>query len=422
MYLAVAIAIAPRLTFGTAVVLGVVLYGMRRVLESGYTVGDRVADANERLQEAAQAGTQGIHEVKLFGVADDLYDDFQRAADQYVDSRVKLGRNKAAMNNFYQMATALIVFSLIYVALAVASLSLASLGVFLFAMFRLAPRVSTLNDIAYSLDGDLPHVVRTHRFIAELREQEEVDEGTQTPPQPVDKVAFEDVSFAYDNEQVLNDISFAVERGEFIAFVGQSGAGKSTIVSLLARLYAPDEGSIRAEETSIDQFVLAEWRDRISVVRQDPHMFNDTLRYNVTLGNPDATEERVREACEIAQVTEFMDDLPRGLDTELGDDGARLSGGQRQRVAIARALLKPADILVFDEATSDLDTTLERRVHEGIETLSDYAMIVIAHRLSTVTGANRIYAMADGEICESGPHSELVKREGIYTDLYAKQT
>jgi subfamily B ATP-binding cassette protein MsbA len=421
MYLAIAIAIAPWLTVGTAVVLGVVLYGMWWLLESGYVVGDRVADANERLQEAAQAGTQGIHEVKLFGVADDLYTDFQRAADQYVSSQVKLGRNKAAINNFYQMATAITVFGLIYVALTVASLTLASLGVFLFAMFRLAPRVSTLNDIAYSLDGNLPHLVRTHQFIEELRAQEEVDEGAESPPQLVNQVAFEDVSFAYENEQVLEDLSFAVDRGEFVAFVGESGAGKSTIVSLLARLYDPDRGEIKADGTPINRFVLAEWRDRISVVRQDPHMFNDTLRYNVTLGNPNATEERVCEACEIAQVTEFIDDLPRGLDTELGDDGARLSGGQRQRVAIARALLKPADVLVLDEATSDLDTTLERRVHEGIETLSDYAMIVIAHRLSTVTGADRIYAMADGKIRESGPHSELVEYEGVYNELYAKQ-
>lgn len=159
------------------------------------------------------------------------------------------------------------------------------------------------------------------------------------------------------------------------------------------------------------------------MVRQDPFLFNDTLRANLTVGNRDATHAEIEQMAEVACVTEFLDDLPNDYDTQLGDDGVRLSGGQRQRVAIARALLKDADLLVLDEATSDLDTHLEEEVHQAIETMErDYAMIAIAHRLSTVTGADQIYTMDDGQIVESGTHDELTEVGGAYARLYVSQS
>jgi subfamily B ATP-binding cassette protein MsbA len=237
-------------------------------------------------------------------------------------------------------------------------------------------------------------------------------------------VTFDEVAFSYvSSEQVLDGVSFSVERGEFVGFVGQSGAGKSTIVSLLARLYEPDSGEIRADEVPIEEYDVIEWRKHVSIVRQDPFLFNDTLRANITVGNREATQADVERVAEIACVTEFLGDLPDGYDTELGDDGVRLSGGQRQRVAIARALLKEADLLVLDEATSDLDTHLEEEVHRAIERMErDYAMIAIAHRLSTVTGADQIYTMESGRIVESGAHKELVEVGGQYAGLYASQS
>lgn len=421
MYLGVALVLAPLLTFITVVILGGGVFLLRYAVESGIAIGGDVAEANERVQESVQAGTQGIREVKLFGVAGDLHSKFRKAVDKFAHSEIRLSRNEALLNNFYQLIIALVVFGLIYVALRVVNLPIASLGVFLFAIFRLAPRASTLNTRIYQLEGQLPHLVRTQRFIQTLREARERDAGTASPPTTASRVAFDEVSFSYGNEPVLKDLSFDVHRGEFIAFVGKSGAGKSTIVSLITRFYNPDSGQITANGTSIHEFELDEWRDKVSVVRQDPHIFNDTLRYNITLGNPNATIEEIEEACEIAQVTEFSEGLANGLDTVLGDDGVRLSGGQRQRVAIARALLKPADILILDEATSDLDTTLEQRVHEGIERLSDYVLIVIAHRLSTITDADRIYVMAAGTVTESGTHKELVASDGTYAELFSTQ-
>jgi subfamily B ATP-binding cassette protein MsbA len=422
IYLGVALYLAPLLTGFTLILLGIITYVVRFVIEPGYVVGDRVAEANERVQTAVQAGTQGIRDVKVFGVGGELFEDFQRSVDQLVRSSVVVKRNQAGINNFYQFTSAVTVFVLIYFALTATPLSFGELGVFLFAMFRLAPRVSTLNDLYYALESDLPHLTRNQRFVDRLARNTEPKSGSEPVPETVDRIEFDGVTFAYEDEPVLHDVSLEVERGEFVAFVGQSGAGKSTVVSLIPRLYEPDEGRILADGRPIDEFDLDEWREHVSVVRQNPFIFNDTLRYNVGLANRDAPEEEIERVCEIARVTEFLDELPDGYDTVLGDDGVRLSGGQQQRVALARALLKDADVLLLDEATSDLDSNIEREVQAAIESMDrDYALITIAHRLSTVKNADRIYTVEDGRITDVGDHDELLEDDGLYAELYATQ-
>jgi subfamily B ATP-binding cassette protein MsbA len=326
------------------------------------------------------------------------------------------------MGNVNQFTNAIVVFSLVYAGLELTGLSLGEIGLFLFAVYRLSPLMSQMNTLVYGADGELPHLIRVQSRIDELESMETEDSTHGRSVQRVDEVTFEDVSFSYDDEPVLRDVSFTVARGERVALVGQSGAGKSTIVALLARLQTPDHGQIMADDTPIDEFAVDEWRERIAVVRQDPYIFDGTLQENVTIGNRNATRADVEHACETAQVTEFLSELSDGYKTELGEDGVRLSGGQKQRVAIARALLKPADVLVLDEATSDLDSTIEQDVYRGIRQQDgQYATISIAHRLSTVRESDRIYMLEDGSITGVGTHEVLIQRGDLYAELYETQ-
>jgi subfamily B ATP-binding cassette protein MsbA len=422
VYLSVMFYIAPFLAVAALTLLGGITFVLRYVIEPAYTVGNRVARANQNVQQAVQAGTQGIRDVKLFGLSEEVYEGFRESIRKYTSSSIDLQRNKAALQNFYDLAAALVLFGLIYVGFARTGLSLGALGIFLLAMFRLSPLVSRLNSQVYNVEGNISHLVRTQEFLDELSERQE-DDGDRSVSS-VEHVKFDDVQFSYnDDEQVLRSISFDVERGGFVAFVGQSGAGKSTIVSLLVRMYDPDDGEIRGDGVSIQEYDIDDWRSRIAVVRQNPFIFNDTLERNVNIGNRDATRDEVEHVCEIARVDEFLDDLPNGYESQLGDDGVRLSGGQRQRVALARALLKDADFLVLDEATSDLDSSLEKEVQASIEAMDrDYGIIAIAHRLSTVKNADTIYTLNDGEIVETGTHEELLNDNGEYAELYAIQS
>ncbi|RKD98048.1 ABC transporter ATP-binding protein [Halopiger aswanensis] len=422
MYLTVMFYITPKMTVFALLLLGGVTVVIRHVIEPAATVGTEVAEANEQVQQSVQAGTQGIRDVKLFGLADEVYDDFFESIRRYTRSEINLSRNEAAMQNFYDLAAAISLFVLIYAGFTYTGLSLGALSIFLFAMFRLSPLMSRLNSQVYRVEGNLSHLVRTQVFLDELDSRRE-NSGTQSIS-TVNRIEFDDVHFSYNNdEKVLDGISFNVEEDEFIAFVGHSGAGKSTIVSLLARLYDPDQGNIRADGTPIEEYDLKEWRERIAVVRQQPFIFNGTLENNITVGNRDATRDDVERVSEIAKVDEFVDELPNGYDSQLGDDGVRLSGGQRQRVALARALLKDADFLVLDEATSDLDSNLEREVQDAIELMDrNYGIIAIAHRLSTVKNADRIYTVEAGQIIEQGSHRELLDDEGEYAELYAIQS
>ena len=422
MYVAVMFYITPSMTVVAMVLLGGITVLLRFVIEPAVTVGSRVADANERVQETVQAGTQGIRDVKLFGLRSEVFSTFSEWIEQYASSEIDLKRNEAAIKNLFELSAAITIFALIYIGFTFTGLALGELGIFLIAMFQLAPRVSSLNRLVYAVEGYLSHLGRTHAFLNEFdRRQEESGDRSVSR---VSEIEFDDVRFSYDDdEEVLRGLSFDVSKEEFIAFVGQSGAGKSTIVSLVARMYDPDGGEIRADGVPIEEYDIREWRERIAVVRQQPYIFTDTLENNVTIGNRDATRHDVERVCEIARVDEFVDDLPNGYDSQLGDDGVRLSGGQRQRVALARALLKDADFLVLDEATSDLDSNLENEVQAAIESMDrEYGIITIAHRLSTVKNADRIYTVEKGEIVESGSHSELLEDDGEYADLYTIQS
>ncbi|ERH02586.1 MAG: ABC-type multidrug transport system, ATPase and permease component [Halonotius sp. J07HN6] len=236
-------------------------------------------------------------------------------------------------------------------------------------------------------------------------------------------VDYEGVSFGYDDEnQVLDDISFSVDGGDTLALVGPTGAGKSTVLKLLLRLYDPDSGTIRIDGQEITAVDRRSLRQSIGYVGQESYLFYGSVRDNIAYGSFDATDEEIRAAAEAAEAHEFIQNLPDGYDTMVGERGVKLSGGQRQRIAIARAVLEDPDILVLDEATSDVDTETEMLIQRSLDDLTtDRTTFAIAHRLSTIKDAEQIVVLEDGRIVERGSHEDLLRADGLYAHLWGVQ-
>ena len=236
-------------------------------------------------------------------------------------------------------------------------------------------------------------------------------------------ITLNNVTFAYAEQPVLTNFSLEVPKGKTVALVGQSGSGKSTIANLITRFYDVNQGAILIDGVDVKDMQTASLRKLIGVVSQDSILFNDTIKNNLLIGNPDATDEELITAAKIANAYEFINDLPEGFDTNIGDAGSKLSGGQKQRLSIARAVLKNPPIMVLDEATSALDTESERLVQNALENMMKHrTSIVIAHRLSTIQNADLIVVMQKGRIVEQGTHTELIQKNGMYKRLVEMQT
>ncbi|MCZ6465396.1 MAG: ABC transporter ATP-binding protein [Proteobacteria bacterium] len=257
----------------------------------------------------------------------------------------------------------------------------------------------------------------------------DLDEERADPPDAVridgvsHSIRFDHVSFSYGREPVLRDVSLEVKAGEVVALVGRTGTGKTTLVDLLLRFHDPDSGSIEIDGTDVRRIARESLLDHVAVVTQEPFLFDVTIEENVRYGRADAGDDEFLAACRVAHVDEFVDQLPEGYATEVGEFGLRLSGGQRQRITIARAILKNPAILVFDEATSALDAKTERTVQDAIDALRGQRTIfVIAHRLSTIRNADRIVVLEDGAVSQQGSHDQLMARGGLYRELVSLST
>lgn len=235
-------------------------------------------------------------------------------------------------------------------------------------------------------------------------------------------IRYENVSFRYEKEWVLKNVNLNIRKGEVTAFVGPSGAGKSTMVDLVPRFYDVEKGSVSIDGIDVREYQVRSLRESLGIVTQETILFNDTIAYNIGYGLDHVSDREIREAAEAANAAGFIEELPSGYETRIGDRGIKLSGGQRQRISIARALLKNPPILILDEATSALDTESEQLVQHAIdELMRQRTTLVIAHRLSTITHADNIVVMKQGEIVETGPHQKLVQQEGLYRKLYDMQ-
>ncbi len=235
-------------------------------------------------------------------------------------------------------------------------------------------------------------------------------------------IKFKNVNFAYDeNKPIIKNLNFEIKPNEKVAFVGKSGAGKSTIFSLITRLYHINSGEIFLDNYNIDELNCSSIRDNMSIITQNPYIFNFSIKDNLLLAKADATMDEIREACKLACIDDFIISLPLGYDTIVGENGIILSGGQKQRIAIARALLMKTEIILFDEATSALDNETQSKIQEAINNLTgEYTILIVAHRLSTVIDCDRIFVIDDGQIIAEGSHKQLLKKCSFYKHLYEK--
>ena len=234
-------------------------------------------------------------------------------------------------------------------------------------------------------------------------------------------IKFVDVSFSYDTEEILKKMNFTIKPNEKIAFVGKSGAGKSTIFNLITHLYQVSSGKILLDDININDLDCNTIRNNMSIITQNPYIFNFSIKDNLLLAKEDATLKEIREACRLACIDDYIMSLPDKYDTPLGENGIILSGGQKQRIAIARALLMQTEIILFDEATSALDNETQEQIQKAIDNLKgEYTILIIAHRLSTVIDADKIFVIDDGKIIDSGTHQELLKKCEFYKNLYSK--
>ncbi len=384
-------------------------------------------DSMADIAHVAEEAIEGYRVVRIFGGEAYEMKKFYKAIKSSMTRELKIIVTKAAGTSSVQMVGILVLALLIYVATSKLGvdhqLTAGGFAAMIAAMLALLKPVKDLTTLNVQIQKGL---AGAETIFEMLDKPDERDEGQHETPRVKGAIEFNNISFSYSAAvgPVLQDINFSIRPGQVVALVGRSGSGKSTIASLLPRFYDLEQGNITIDGIDLFDYRLKNLRQQFALVSQNVSLFNDTIANNIAYGRleEDVSDEQIRVAATAAHAMEFIDRLPEGLNTFIGENGILLSGGQRQRLAIARAILKDAPILILDEATSSLDSESERTIQEALEAvMKNRTTLVIAHRLSTIESADHIVVMDGGKIIEQGTHQQLLEQRGYYTKLYEMQ-
>jgi subfamily B ATP-binding cassette protein MsbA len=380
----------------------------------------KMADVAHKVSESVS----GVRVVQSFGMEPYEIDRFEGSVGGVLRAELKAGRATSLAPALIELFGAIVGAALFYVAgrgIAAGALDPGNLGVVVVCLGVLFASTRRLNAFYAEIQRAIAAATRVFDMLDREREIRDLP-GARELPSFGESVQFDNVSFSYGDENVLEAIDLTIDKGEVVALVGPSGAGKTTLANLLPRFYDPTGGRVLIDGHDVSQVTLSSLRAQIGIVTQETVLFDDTVRNNIAYGRADCPLDRVIEVARATQAHEFVERLPEGYDTVIGEGGERLSMGQRQRLTIARALLKDPPILILDEATSALDAKSESLVQQALEVLMrGRTSLVIAHRLATIRRADRIVVIDEGRIVEVGSHSELLSRKGVYARLHSLQ-
>jgi ATP-binding cassette, subfamily B, bacterial MsbA len=410
----------------TAIVVAISLlafYLMNRWLRKSSIYGKRLVDLNVEQNEFLSERFNLLRLIKTSSTEPSEVNLFEKISQRFGDNYAEYGITGTSIEVVFQSIIFVIAVFVLFASIDIFHIQLAMLLLFLFVLVRITGPLRDLNSRRHELARQLPSFHKIHQVLGEVTAHQKVKEGTRNFPGFTREIVFSDVSFSYDGKTpVLKDINFTIPKNRMVALVGASGGGKSTIVDLITRLIDPDQGGIFVDGVAVWEYTLQSYRQKLGVVSQEIFIFNDTVLANICYGSDGISLPMAMEAAKMANAHDFIDLLPDGYNTILGERGTKLSGGQRQRIALARAMYKNPEILILDEATSSLDSESEKIIQTSInEIYEKFTIIAIAHRLSTIENADRILVVEKGEIVEEGTHDELLAKDGFYTRYYRMQ-